>query len=278
MPNPKEGAQDAPEVKYLRPDALPSIMLVSARFRGTAMAPSTIDRRWTFALTDEGDGDVLIGRTEVRMQPGVLLALEPGDCISPVRRRSDTTRFRTLLVEPDYVTRFTETAYPDGDVKLRRGLLGEPAAQALDALWNAVTNGDAPFEQESVLGAFLEAASDAPRVLPPAPMTPPIARAKKLLEERYADDVRLEELESEIGLSRFYLVRRFRAEVGMPPHAYQLAIRLDRARVLVAAGVPLVEVAARCGFTDQSHLTRHFRRATGVAPGAYARSAGVRRS
>ncbi|MGZ3441854.1 MAG: AraC family transcriptional regulator, partial [Polyangia bacterium] len=33
----------------------------------------------------------------------------------------------------------------------------------------------------------------------------------------------------------------------------------------------------RCGFTDQSHLTRHFRRATGVAPGAYARSAGVRR-
>ena len=278
MPNSKSGAPDAPEVKYLRPETLPSIMLVSARFRGTAMAPSTIDRRWTFALTDEGDGDALVGRTEVRLQPGVLLALEPGDCVTPVRRRSDVSSFRTLLAEPDYVMSFTETAYPDGNVKLRRGLLGEAAAQALDALWNAVTSGDAPFEQESLLGAFLEAASDEPHLLPAAPITPPIARAKKLLEERYADDVRLEELENEIGLSRFYLVRRFRAEVGMPPHAYQLAIRLDRARVLVAEGVPLVEVASRCGFTDQSHLTRHFRRATGVAPGAYARSAGVRRT
>ena len=74
MPNQKEGAPAAPEVKYVRPAALPSIMLVSARFRGTAMAPSTVDRRWTFALTDEGDGDVLVGRTEVRMQPGKIPA------------------------------------------------------------------------------------------------------------------------------------------------------------------------------------------------------------
>ena len=277
MPNTKDAPPLAPDVKYFRPESLPSIMLVTATFGGAAMAPSTIDHRWLFARTVAGDGDVEIGRTEVRMQPGVLLALEPGDCITPLRRRSDTTSHRTLMVEPDYVTRFIETAFPDGGVQLKRGLLAEAAAQAFDALWNAVTAGDAPFEQESLLAAFLEAASDEPRALPATPLTPPIARAKKLLEDRYADDVRLEELESEIGLSRFYLVRRFRAEVGMPPHAYQLAIRLDRARVLVTEGVPLVEVATRCGFTDQSHLTRHFRRATGVAPGAYARSAGVRR-
>ena len=277
MPNTRDAPPLAPDVKYFRPESLPSIMLVTSTFGGAAMAPSTIDHRWLFARTVAGDGDVEIGRTEVRMQPGVLLALEPGDCITPLRRRSETTSHRTLMVEPDYVTRFIETAFPDGGVQLKRGLLGEAAAQAFDALWNAVTAGDAPFEQESLLAAFLEAASDEPRALPATPLTPPIARAKKLLEDRYADDVRLEELESEIGLSRFYLVRRFRAEVGMPPHAYQLAIRLDRARVLVTEGVPLVEVATRCGFTDQSHLTRHFRRATGVAPGAYARSAGVRR-
>lgn len=277
MPNTRDAPPLAPDVKYFRPESLPSIMLVTSTFGGAAMAPSTIDHRWLFARTVAGDGDVEIGRTEVRMQPGVLLALEPGDCITPLRRRSDKTSHRTLMVEPDYVTRFIETAFPDGGVQLKRGLLGEAAAQAFDALWNAVTAGDAPFEQESLLAAFLEAASDEPRALPATPLTPPIARAKKLLEDRYADDVRLEELESEIGLSRFYLVRRFRAEVGMPPHAYQLAIRLDRARVLVTEGVPLVEVATRCGFTDQSHLTRHFRRATGVAPGAYARSAGVRR-
>lgn len=278
MPNRKEQPPaNAPDVRYLRPPALPAVMLVTSKFGGASMAPSTVDRRWIFAHTDVGDGDIMVARAEVRMQPGVLLAVEPGDCITPLRRRSDSTAFRTVMVEPEYVAKFVETAFPERAVELRRGLLGDAATQAFEALWSAVGAGDAPFEQENLLAAFLEAASDETRPLPASPITAPIARAKKLLEERFADDVRLEELEAEIGLSRFYLVRRFRAEVGMPPHAYQLAMRLDKARVLVASGMPLADVASRCGFTDQSHLTRHFRRATGVAPGAYARATGVRR-
>jgi AraC-like DNA-binding protein len=277
MPEMKEEPPRPAEVSYLQPAALPGIMMVNAAFHGATMPPSTIDHRWTFARTDVGDGDVTVGRNELRLQAGVLLALEPGDCVTPVRRRSDRTSFRTLLVEPTFIARFIETAFPDGGVALRRGLLGDAAVSAFDAFWSAVSSGDAPFEQEGLLAAFLESASDNTQVVPAAPVTPPIARARKILEDRFADDVRLEELEAEIGLSRFYLVRRFRAEVGMPPHAYQLAIRLDRARVMIADGVALSEVASRCGFTDQSHLTRHFRRATVVAPGAYARSAGVRR-
>jgi AraC-like DNA-binding protein len=277
MPEMKEQASRPPEVSYVQPPALPGIMMVTSVFYGTAIPPSTIDRRWTFARTDAGDGEATVGRADIRLVPGVLLALEPGDCVTPVRHRADRTAFRVLLVEPEFITRFVETAFPDGAVKLSRGLLGDGAVTAFDALWTGVQSGDGPLEQEGLLAAFLEAASDHAIVVAGAAITPPIARAKKLLEDRYADDVRLEELEKEIGLSRFYLVRRFRAEVGMPPHAYQLAVRLDHARVMVASGVPLSDVATRCGFTDQSHLTRHFRRATGVAPGAYARSAGVRR-
>jgi AraC-like DNA-binding protein len=275
MPEPKSESTQ-PIVNYFQAEALPGVMFVTAAFRGT-MAPSTIDRRWTFARSDEGDGDAMVGKTEIRLQAGVLLALEPGDCIVPVRRRSDVSTFRTLLVDPEFTARFIATAFPDGGVKLRRGLLGEAAVRAFDELWTSVRTPDGALEQEELMAAFLEAASDDTHGLPSAPITPPIARAKKLLEERFAEDVRLEQLEADIGLSRFYLVRRFRAEVGMPPHAFQLAMRLDRARVMVASGMPLADVASRCGFTDQSHLTRHFRRATGVAPGAYARSAGVRR-
>jgi len=278
MPEIKEQAGPRPaEVSYLQPPALPGIMMVTAAFYGTTVPPSTVDRRWTFARTDVGDGDATVGRTEIHLVAGVLLALEPGDCITPVRRHADHTAFRTLLVEPEFIARFVETAFPDGGVKLCRGILGDGAVEAFDAFWSGVQSGDGPLEQEGLLAAFLEAASDNTKHVAGAAITPPIARAKQLLEDRYADDVRLEQLEQEIGLSRFYLVRRFRAEVGMPPHAYQLAVRLDHARVMVASGVPLSEVASRCGFTDQSHLTRHFRRATGVSPGAYARSAGVRR-
>jgi AraC-like DNA-binding protein len=277
MPEMKKVGPRPAEVSYLQPAALPGIMMVTAAFHGASIPPSTIDRRWTFARTDVGDGDAVVGKTEIRLVPGVLLALEPGDCVTPVRHSSERTAFRTLLVEPEFFARFVETAFPDGSVKLRRGILGDGAVSAFDAFWSGVQAGDGPLEQEGLLAAFLEAASDNTIIVAGAQITPPIARAKKLLEDRIADDVRLEQLEQEIGLSRFYLVRRIRAEVGMPPHASQLAIRLDRARVMVASGVALSEVASRCGFTDQSHLTRHFRRATGVAPGAYARSAGVLR-
>ena len=270
-------AAQPPEVSYLSAPALPGVMLVAATFYGS-MPPSTIDRRWTFSLTDVGDGEAAIARTEVHLQAGCLLALEPGDCITPLRHRTAESRFRSLLVEPEFAARFVDTAFPGGGVKLRRGLLGPSAAQAFDAFWEAVVVGEQGLEQEGLLAAFLEAASDeSGQALAATPVTPPVARARKFIEDRLADDVRLEHLEAEVGLSRFYLVRRFRAEVGMPPHAFQLALRLDRARVLVASGMPLADVASRCGFTDQSHLTRHFRRATGVAPGAYARSAGVRR-
>ena len=72
------------------------------------------------------------------------------------------------------------------------------------------------------------------------------------------------------GLSRFQVVRGFARATGLPPHACLLQRRVHLARRLIAAGTPLAEVAARCGFADQSHLTRVFGRTFGLPPGAYA--------
>jgi AraC-like DNA-binding protein len=73
------------------------------------------------------------------------------------------------------------------------------------------------------------------------------------------------------GLSQFALLRAFRAEMGLPPHAYLNQLRVRQARQLLDAGVSAAEVAARVGFADQAHLTRHFKRVVGVPPAAYQR-------
>ena len=78
----------------------------------------------------------------------------------------------------------------------------------------------------------------------------------------------LAELADVAKLSRFELARRFRAQTGMTPHAFQTNLRIARARTLIAAGDTLADVAAACGFADQAHLTRTFRRTVGVTPGA----------
>jgi len=99
-----------------------------------------------------------------------------------------------------------------------------------------------------------------------------VRRARRHLEERWAEPVPLAELAAVAGLSRFELARTFRAQVGLPPHAFQLDLRVARARELLAGGEPPAAVAAACGFCDQAHLTRVFRRAVGVPPARYARS------
>jgi AraC-like DNA-binding protein len=80
------------------------------------------------------------------------------------------------------------------------------------------------------------------------------------------------------GLSRFELIRRFRRQNGLTPHAFQRDLRIDRARAMLGDGVPVAAVAAACGFADQPHLSRMFKLLVGVPPGAYARAVTGRRA
>ena len=70
----------------------------------------------------------------------------------------------------------------------------------------------------------------------------------------------------------FQMIRAFRRVLGVPPLAYLLQFRVNRAQALLREGSPLAPVAYSCGFADQSHLTRAFKRVVGVPPGQYARS------
>ncbi|GAP66216.1 transcriptional regulator, AraC family [Mizugakiibacter sediminis] len=70
------------------------------------------------------------------------------------------------------------------------------------------------------------------------------------------------------GLSRAQFYRRFAARGGQAPFALGRAQRLERACALLRAGaLPIAEVAARCGYADQSALTRALRRHCGLTPG-----------
>jgi AraC-like DNA-binding protein len=99
-----------------------------------------------------------------------------------------------------------------------------------------------------------------------------VERVKHYLHDRLADNVSLGELAALTELPPYAIVRAFTREVGMPPHAYHLQLRIDRAKRLLAAGGVPARVANESGFVDQSHLTRHFRKWVGVTPGGYARA------
>lgn len=97
-----------------------------------------------------------------------------------------------------------------------------------------------------------------------------IQQARRYIDERFAEGVSLHELAQHVALSPYYLLRVFRAEVGMPPYAYLESVRIRHAQRLIEAGKPLAEVAIEVGFSSQSHLTRHFKKIIGATPGQYA--------
>ena len=89
------------------------------------------------------------------------------------------------------------------------------------------------------------------------------------LEARVCDDVGLDELAAAAGLSASRLARVFKAAKGLPPHAYHGYLRVRRAQALLRAGMSVAEAAVDCGFVDQAHLTRAFKRHVGVTPGRF---------
>lgn len=96
-----------------------------------------------------------------------------------------------------------------------------------------------------------------------------VKRVKECLESRYAENLTLEELARLANLSPFHLIRVFRKEVGLPPHAYQTRLRLNHAKALLAQAATIGEAAVSAGFCDQSHFTNHFRRVFGYPPGVH---------
>ena len=90
--------------------------------------------------------------------------------------------------------------------------------------------------------------------------------ARNLIEDRLEEGVSLEELSTAADADRFALARSFRALFGTSPHRYLTQRRLDRACTLMAGGESCAQAALMCGFSDQSHFMRHFKKTHGMTP------------
>jgi AraC-like DNA-binding protein len=96
-----------------------------------------------------------------------------------------------------------------------------------------------------------------------------VQRTKQFLDEHYAERVSLRELARLMGLSAYHLNRSFCRKIGMPPHEYQVQVRIMKAKSFMRLGRSISETASLVGFVDQSHFTRHFKRYVGVTPGKF---------
>lgn len=149
-----------------------------------------------------------------------------------------------------------------------------PLAQLLLTLHLALEANSSQLEQDSrmiwtMTQLIAHHSGDRPTWQPIGQETLAIRQAREYLEAHFAENPSLKDLGAIANLSPFYLLRSFRQQVGLPPHAYLNQVRLHQARRLLACGCSIAQVSQETGFADQSHLTRQFKRMMGITPGQY---------
>lgn len=217
------------------------------------------------------------GRYHQKSARGLMLT-EPGEVLKhrqvPMPEFAHVIMFDTRMVE-----HAAEELGMPSSFGFRRTLWHDPKLyDELAGLLRSLADASSIFELQASLSGSLVTLLRETADVPARPRTSTsepraVRRAREFLHAHYADAITLRDLAKAAGLNTSHLLRAFSQEVGLPPHAYLIQLRLCRAREMLVAGERPADVATALGFFDQTHFSRHFKRALGISPGAYARGA-----
>ncbi len=269
--------ESAERVSYLHPPALPGAELLSVE--QSARGWHVFHERYAVCACRKANASWRYRGSEYSLQDHDVMLLEPGE----IHRNTwvhEPADFKVVLIPLElFVDAAKELGQPLAP-HFRLALVDGFKSRLFNAVYRlgeAIENGATILEQQCrfvvCVRLLLEQAEQRPPQDPIGNAHRAVERARIYLREHYAEPVSLAELANLTRLSRFHLVHAFTRYAGLPPHAYQIHIRIERARAMLLRGIPPVEVASIVGFADQSHFNRHFKRIWRVTPSRYLRTA-----
>jgi AraC-like DNA-binding protein len=219
------------------------------------------------------------GRSTQLIRPGQLVLLDPSVSHSGTPAERGAWAERMLIIEPPSPhAALSGEDSPLAGLAFPHPVIGNGAlARRFLALHHATERTASALERQSaVLSSLADLAPCSPNARACTSKAgrddPAVRAALEYLHDEMTRNITLDELATASGVSKYQLVRRFNAAVGVPPHTYQVALRVNLARRLLERGERATDVAGLAGFVDQSHLNRHFRRRLGMSPARYARA------
>jgi AraC-like DNA-binding protein len=229
------------------------------------------------------------GRGQVDAYAGDLLATNPGEVHDGRPLGAASRCWRMVYWDAAALAELAGSAFGTGSAQIARPVLQDSSLRSaleqlferLEGVHGAAAGSDALRlacdESMATVCAMLVArhASGSPARTDRADTD--LSRIRDRLADAPLDAPSLAQLAALAGLSRYQLLRRFARAYGMPPHAWLLQRRAERARDLIQGGTGLAEASGVAGFADQSHMTRQFARQFGFTPGAWQRAVRPRR-
>ena len=248
---------------------------LEACFTGQAFAPHRHDT-YAVAITMAGVQSFRYRGAARQSLPGQVVVIHPDELHDGRAGDGAVFRYRSLYLQPaDLQTILGGRSLPflDGGVSSHPHLVRATRA-LLDDLTRPLESPEYDDGLHDLAIALLEAAGA--RQKPARVDYAAVQRAREYIEAHLDDAIELTTLAQICGRDRWQLSRDFRAVLGASPYRYAVLRRLDRARTLMRAGNSLADVASACGFADQSHFTRHFKKTFGMTPKAWSTHEGSR--
>ncbi len=247
---------------------------IEARFCGNGFSPHRHDT-YAIGLTMSGVQTFRYRGEERASLPGQVIVIHPDEVHDGGAGTERALQYRMIYIPPELISEALQPAGFAGlpfvaspvisDLQFRQDL-----AEALEDIDREM----GAFKRDSLLADLagcLNRYADSGKALSSALHWPALRGCADYLKESCSDQVRMEELERISGMDRFSLARQFRKAFGTSPHRYLVMRRLDVVKAMLAGGETLAEASAAGGFADQSHMSRHFKRAFGMTPGHWRR-------
>ena len=211
------------------------------------------------------------------MPPDTLVVTQPGEAHQADSKSERDCTFRGLRVSMNLLQQVaTDVARRDIELPL----FSTPIVHDRDfstkfiQVHQALERSSSQLEQQTLTLDFLAQlilryAEDPPHLDKLRTEIQPIHQVRDYLEEHAEREISLEQLSQIANLSPFHLNRAFSKTFGMPPHAYQIQLRILQAKRLLRKEHSIESVAIKTGFVSQSHFGAHFKRLVCVTPKQY---------
>ena len=262
--------------RFWRSPLLPDTELLTAEYYAHTFAPHWHEG-FSVPVIEAGAQYYRYRGSTCLAPAGTIAAINPGEVHTGHRATDGGWAYRAFYPSADWMRRLaSDLAGRDVGVPwLPDDVVtdDEVATRLLRAHCLLEAANDPLAAETAVVDAFglllTRHARTRPQLAELSPDATRVATMQARMAEQLTDPLTLSELASTVGLSPYHAARLFSRCVGMPPHAWRNQLRLNRARTLLRRGLSVADAAAATGFTDQSHFTRHFKRAFGAAPGRW---------
>lgn len=232
---------------------------------------------YSFGVTLSGRQDFFSNGIFYRSHPGNVIIFNPGEIHDGHSGVSDTLRYRMLYIHPDQLWPMIESAGVkfSRDYQIKDTLLDDPVLRQsilnLILLIENKASGKLQLECE-----LYQLASRIARYYAHSLADRRIRRidtvlscAKEYIRGHLLEEMSLDQISQQVGLSKYHFLRLFRQQIGITPYQYILNCRINRAREALDAGATLNDAVFDYGFSDLSHFNRRFKPIYGMTPNQY---------